>query len=120
MIETTKILKEKEETPTIPSTLEAIGRLVHEPSFGRGRAPMSHRTQKKLGWVRSGMLERVVYLDDREQVLETNEYPWCLITFLEIDFPLGTGIGTGWLVGCLLYTSPSPRDQRGSRMPSSA
>ena len=26
----------------------------------------------------------------------------------------------GLLVGCLLYTSPSPRDQRGSRMPSSA
>ena len=24
------------------------------------------------------------------------------------------------LHGCLLYTSPSPRDQRGSRMPSSA
>ena len=24
------------------------------------------------------------------------------------------------LSGCLLYTSPSPRDQRGSRMPSSA
>ena len=27
---------------------------------------------------------------------------------------------TGWGYGCLLYTSPSPRDQRGSRMPSSA
>ena len=26
----------------------------------------------------------------------------------------------GWLSLCLLYTSPSPRDQRGSRMPSSA
>ena len=26
----------------------------------------------------------------------------------------------GLLEGCLLYTSPSPRDQRGSRMPSSA
>ena len=25
-----------------------------------------------------------------------------------------------WHTGCLLYTSPSPRDQRGSRMPSSA
>ena len=25
-----------------------------------------------------------------------------------------------WMWGCLLYTSPSPRDQRGSRMPSSA
>ena len=30
---------------------------------------------------------------------------------------LSTSIGTS---GCLLYTSPSPRDQRGSRMPSSA
>ena len=27
---------------------------------------------------------------------------------------------TGWQYSCLLYTSPSPRDQRGSRMPSSA
>ena len=26
----------------------------------------------------------------------------------------------GKRLGCLLYTSPSPRDQRGSRMPSSA
>ena len=26
----------------------------------------------------------------------------------------------GLLEACLLYTSPSPRDQRGSRMPSSA
>ena len=32
-----------------------------------------------------------------------------------------TGIPTyKWNVACLLYTSPSPRDQRGSRMPSSA
>ena len=27
---------------------------------------------------------------------------------------------TGRVVGCLLYTSPSPRDMRRSRMPSSA
>ena len=26
----------------------------------------------------------------------------------------------GWIDGCLLYTSPSPRDKRQSRMPSSA
>ena len=31
----------------------------------------------------------------------------------------GTGVAATEL-GCLLYTSPSPRDQRGSRMPSSA
>ena len=29
-------------------------------------------------------------------------------------------IGERGIKGCLLYTSPSPRDQRGSRMPSSA
>ena len=28
--------------------------------------------------------------------------------------------GDDWIINCLLYTSPSPRDQRGSRMPSSA
>ena len=31
-----------------------------------------------------------------------------------------TGIGYARAKSCLLYTSPSPRDQRGSRMPSSA
>ena len=30
------------------------------------------------------------------------------------------GIDVKFLTPCLLYTSPSPRDQRGSRMPSSA
>ena len=30
------------------------------------------------------------------------------------------GARTAVVVACLLYTSPSPRDQRGSRMPSSA
>ena len=30
------------------------------------------------------------------------------------------GHGLGKAKDCLLYTSPSPRDQRGSRMPSSA
>ena len=30
------------------------------------------------------------------------------------------GIDTALGFSCLLYTSPSPRDQRGSRMPSSA
>ena len=30
------------------------------------------------------------------------------------------GVGKSTLIGCLLYTSPSPRDGIGSRMPSSA
>ena len=32
----------------------------------------------------------------------------------------GDGEFSELALGCLLYTSPSPRDQRGSRMPSSA
>ena len=35
-----------------------------------------------------------------------------------VDIALFSGIGL--LGGCLLYTSPSPRDKRQSRMPSSA
>ena len=36
------------------------------------------------------------------------------------DLPAGAGRLVQRARGCLLYTSPSPRDQRGSRMPSSA
>ena len=35
-------------------------------------------------------------------------------------FPYIRYCSTTWSYSCLLYTSPSPRDQRGSRMPSSA
>ena len=37
-----------------------------------------------------------------------------------IDRAKDAVIGTSQFRFCLLYTSPSPRDQRGSRMPSSA
>ena len=40
------------------------------------------------------------------------------IAVLKIDVPAESLIPL--VLGCLLYTSPSPRDQRGSRMPSSA
>ena len=39
-------------------------------------------------------------------------------TPLRVEKVLSPGVTT--FVVCLLYTSPSPRDQRGSRMPSSA
>ena len=38
-----------------------------------------------------------------------------LLAFLVSEGEISVGVQT-----CLLYTSPSPRDQRGSRMPSSA
>ena len=74
---------------------------------------------------------------DDDTVRITLEKPW--ITFVEAFYTLGivpaasygpgygrNPVGSGpfrmvsWAEGCLLYTSPSPRDQRGSRMPSSA
>ena len=39
---------------------------------------------------------------------------WCQLKGEDVDFY------NEWGLYCLLYTSPSPRDQRGSRMPSSA
>ena len=36
------------------------------------------------------------------------------------DWGVGEAVLAADLKSCLLYTSPSPRDQRGSRMPSSA
>ena len=38
----------------------------------------------------------------------------------QINFKDGYNGASGSTTSCLLYTSPSPRDQRGSRMPSSA
>ena len=38
----------------------------------------------------------------------------------ELTVPAESGRVDKALLSCLLYTSPSPRDQRGSRMPSSA
>ena len=37
-----------------------------------------------------------------------------------VEAVVAAGLAPTLSTGCLLYTSPSPRDQRGSRMPSSA
>ena len=45
---------------------------------------------------------------------------FCGVAFLIGRLLLGWGVFSTSRRTCLLYTSPSPRDQRGSRMPSSA
>ena len=45
----------------------------------------------------------------------SEEYDWVVIVSAGI-----THIRNEWPLSCLLYTSPSPRDKRQSRMPSSA
>ena len=44
----------------------------------------------------------------------------CQLAAGDVDGDVTTIEGLGTPDSCLLYTSPSPRDQRGSRMPSSA
>ena len=60
-----------------------------------------------------------------EQGIKTAGEPVILRRLLNADgrsraFANDQAISVGLLRDCLLYTSPSPRDQRGSRMPSSA
>ena len=50
---------------------------------------------------------------------ETHCCNYLLATDLEMATPDGYA-STSWSKGCLLYTSPSPRDVEESRMPSSA
>ena len=58
-------------------------------------------------------------LDIVERLQDDSSTLYQVKRFQEID-PAGIRDAVEVYAGCLLYTSPSPRDQRGSRMPSSA
>ena len=89
--------------------------------------------------IRESLLERAFELGEQFVEASKEHYdpgiigPFCLQTCIDKDMNyyiydvaprLGGGtnvhVNVGHPYGCLLYTSPSPRDQRGSRMPSSA
>ena len=74
-------------------------------------------------------LEFLVKIIGESQVMLGTDYPFplgeldCgnLIQSMEtFDGDLKVDTHSFYFIICLLYTSPSPRDQRGSRMPSSA
>ena len=46
--------------------------------------------------------------------------PFMMLKFRSMQVGAEAQTGPIWVKGCLLYTSPSPRDKRQSRMPSSA
>ena len=58
--------------------------------------------------------EILMYVSDNNLTLECGKSKFTLPTLPFDDFPVMSDIS------CLLYTSPSPRDKRQSRMPSSA
>ena len=53
-------------------------------------------------------------------VVFTDVYQSHLATLIFVNIVVAAGLNIVKGYCCLLYTSPSPRDQRGSRMPSSA
>ena len=61
---------------------------------------------------------QVANLDFEDIKVALKDYLRAQSDFTDYDFE-GSALST-LIDTCLLYTSPSPRDQRGSRMPSSA
>ena len=57
-----------------------------------------------------GVFERLYYLRSNEKIVKEKSWKQNLIKTAHI----------ACVMGCLLYTSPSPRDYAASRMPSSA
>ena len=54
-------------------------------------------------------------------LMDTSEaFPFVAVTLHTLAVMLFTGAGNAMNDICLLYTSPSPRDNKASRMPSSA
>ena len=77
------------------------------------------------------VLRPIAATDDAERAIAASDPNTRMVRFSARIFPLYLGATLAlWFIlsvlgmepypACLLYTSPSPRDQRGSRMPSSA
>ena len=71
-------------------------------------------TQLLVAWEGGGVDAYDINSGNAKRVSEANYQSLAAIG------PVLAGINEGRAKTCLLYTSPSPRDQRGSRMPSSA
>ena len=61
-----------------------------------------------------------IYKEQIEIAAKRKNLTWWELLDANVSFNLNEGNLLQDSISCLLYTSPSPRDQRGSRMPSSA
>ena len=85
--------------------------------FATCRTPYKIYTMTVRGWLTklvnsSNKVKQAFFVSERDKGDYNN---------LHVHMLIGTNTDMSYQeVSCLLYTSPSPRDQRGSRMPSSA
>ena len=75
---------------------------------------------KRPGWRLPGVAALLAFAAVTARTYQTSETLEEITATASSEFFSLTATARSLLVGCLLYTSPSPRDQRGSRMPSSA
>ena len=83
--------------------------------------PISKVTSEYVEEIFAGLLDREIVVTCHAGIRSYNFSQWCLDNNIVSEiWNLEEGID-GWSrYICLLYTSPSPRDKRQSRMPSSA
>ena len=84
----------------------------------RKRAEVTARLQRRLMSLREGLGKQEGEWEERINLLE-EERDEAQAKVAEAE-QKRLQDHQAWVKACLLYTSPSPRDQRGSRMPSSA
>ena len=105
-------------------------RFIGEPELFLEKDGFESITKQKRGYsiggtVRAGVtkliaIETGINLTQRNfnidfSLADSNIFNTPTLSFIEYDIPIN-----GLIYICLLYTSPSPRDKRQSRMPSSA
>ena len=108
-----------------PDTIFAVEGIGHEafPSTHRhhvidkSKDQVQMRNEPPPKEASAGMSDEIDYLEPLEEELTDegeDEYDESLVESVTSEHT------SEQVITCLLYTSPSPRDQRGSRMPSSA
>ena len=120
---------EKNETYDVinPATEEVIGKASKASSADVQKALKSAEKGLEI-WKNTAPWQRAYTLRKIADLMREKKDVLGKWLTLEVGKPLAEGIGEvgggadifEWNADCLLYTSPSPRDQRGSRMPSSA
>ena len=110
--------------PYIVSLDNLENSIFHKSELNEIKLPITNEVNYKAVYTNKDKIfnlisERVNYNDNEYQNFLENDLIKRHLTFITLSEVFESS-WFEWSSDCLLYTSPSPRDQRGSRMPSSA